>query len=159
MDAISQKKSESVTQELLLPQDKDNLTNAFVILKEGLNKANKSKLIDLQTATALRDTMRNLNDIILSVIKAYYKDDKLLMAPIAKVCIPEKIRLESMLKMIYHAIDKAQINGAYDTIDESGNLYDSLNVIGTLIGSMINYINIKEQNEKTSDSTMLAQTN
>ena len=140
--------------DLSLPQDKEILLSAFAVLKDGLNKANKSKQINIQTATALRDTMRNLNDILANIIKAYYKDDKLLNIPIAKITIPDKIRLESMLTMIYHTIDKAQLNGAYETIDESGTIFDSLSIIGNLIGSMIKYINTKEQEKQEKMSKL-----
>jgi hypothetical protein len=136
---------ESISHELVLPQGKESLLNAVIIIKEGINKANKSKQIDLRTAVALRDTLRCINEIVSSVVKSCYKDDKLINTPLSKIITPDKQRLESMLTIIFHTIDKAQINGAYDTVDESGNLFDSLSIVGNLLGSMITVIDKNSQ--------------
>lgn len=157
MNTVLQKKIENTGLELSIPPNKENLTNALITIKEGINKANKAKQVDLQTAVVLRDTIINLNDIIANVIRACYKDDKPTNVPLTKINIPDRLRLESMLKVIYHTIEKAQINGTYDTIDESGSLYDSLSIIGNLLGSMIYYIDSKEKEKLIKTSEMKEQ--
>jgi hypothetical protein len=125
---------------LNLPPNKDTLLNSLTIIKNGLNTANKSKLIDLKTSVLLRNTMKNLNEIVNTVIKVYYKDNKLVQSPEQISTLNPQV-IEDMLKLLVLTIENAQLNGVYDTIEESGLLYDSLLVIGNLLTSVLKYSN------------------
>lgn len=157
MNAILQKKMEPNIKShstINLPQDRNILSNAMEVVTNGLNKANKSKQVDLKTALVLRDAMRIFNSIITNVIKTFYdKDGNLLNVPVVKNSTPDEKRLKCILIVVIDTINKAQINGAYDTIEESGNLYDGLSVISNLLNSITEYDNIQKSETEIDEPT------
>lgn len=133
--------------ELNIPIRKQDLINSLGIIKNGINKANNAKMFDLTSARAMRDILRNLTDIINNVIKACYHKDERLSHPMCSIDIPEKNMLETIVKNITFALDAAQHNGVFETIDESGDILDALEIIGSLIQSMIKCIDLQKESQ------------
>lgn len=128
-----------------VPKNKKDIYDAFDIIKGALNKANKIG-IDLQTAASLRNVLVNLNTIINCITLVSYKTDKQQNIPsLDKIEFPSIEELNDMWRLLSTTLEQAQLKGIYDSLDDSGMLFDCLMIIGNMIGSLVVYIKHKDQ--------------
>lgn len=135
---------------LVVPKNKEELRTSVCVIKEALNKANKLG-IDLETAASLRDLTLLLNKLVECSIMISYID-KTQQIQFQKIEFPTTEQLLGMWTLLTKVTEHAQVAGAYETIEESGKLYDSLLIIGRLLGSIIGFVDSKEQNQNKEQS-------
>lgn len=143
----SQDMNVSLEMPLVLPKNKDELRIAYDIIIDALNKANKIGVIDLSGASILRSLMKALKQIIEYVISSCYKNENITLVSqqLSQIKFPSVDKLQNMWDNITKVLDAAQSKGAYDSIEESGMLYDNLVIIAKMLGSLVGYINNKEK--------------
>ncbi len=129
-----------------VPKNKIELFNALSIIKDGLDKANKTG-IDLQTAASLRNVVVNIRTIMDLVSVVSYKTDKSQNISLDKLDshLPSIEQLDETWKLLSTSLEQGQSKGMYDSIDESAILYDNLMIIGNMLGSLVVYIKHRDQ--------------
>jgi hypothetical protein len=119
----------------ILPNVKSQLINPCIVIKNGLNKINKKGSIDIILASSLKQSIDTIEKILKIIIDSSYNNDNLIDNNFDTKLFDEfdKTTLISMITMIVSVIDKSQSEGTFDTLDESANLFYSLDIIYGLI--------------------------
>lgn len=94
--------------------------------------------------------MTVLNQTVDIAIAFCYKNEntktpKITSTQLLQVVFPKKDQITGLWNLLVRVTERAQQNGAFDTIEESGILYDSIIIMGNLLGSLTVYVDYRDQ--------------
>ena len=147
--------------ELKVPKSEQELISALNSLIKGINRACKvGGIVNLQTCAFLSSGLQMFKAVVNNVSVRIYKTD--LSSDDSSINNDELFPPGNVLDQYYSVIDnvlnKAQLNGANDNVDDGKDIYDALMIFKDLFAS-IKKSKIENQKpirkEKSSESVHL----
>lgn len=128
----------TMTIPITIPKNKEELWTSIQSLNQSLNKANKVGILDLEKAAYMRNVIQVLTQIIEVIVRTCYSNENIttISQQLSQIIFPEPEKIKNMWENLTEVLNLAQVKGAYDSIEESGMIFDSLKIIGMMLGSI-----------------------